>query len=84
MKKLFKDWKAFEIGLLLFGVIAIVFSSVICKSQMLTILASLVGVICSLSQAKGKVFSQFIGIAEVILYYILFYPIKTTIMEKSS
>ena len=73
MKKLFKDWKAFEIGLLLFGVIAIVFSSVICKSQMLTILASLVGVICSLSQAKGKVFSQFIGIAEVILYSILSY-----------
>jgi len=73
MKKLFKDWKAFEIGLLVFGVIAIVFSSMICKSEMLTILASLVGVICSLSQAKGKVFSQFIGITEVILYSILSY-----------
>ncbi len=83
MKKLLKDWNAFEIGLLILGTIAILFSSMICKSEILAILTSLVGVICSLSQAKGKVYSQFIGITEVMLYSILSYPIKTTIMEKS-
>ncbi len=73
MKRLFRDWKRFEISLLLFGVISVVFSSITCKSGTLTILASLVGIICSLSQAKGKIFSQFIGIAEVMLYSILSY-----------
>lgn len=82
MKKLFKDWNQFEISLLLLSIVAIMFSSIICKSEILTILASLVGVTCSLLQAKGKVVSQFIGILEVILYYILFYPIKITTMGK--
>lgn len=70
---MFKDWKKFEIGLFFFGIIAIIVSSVVGKSEWLTILASLVGVVCSLSQAKGKVYSQFVGIAEVILYSILSY-----------
>lgn len=82
MKKLFKDWKPFEIGLLLFDIIAIAISSIIGKSEILTILTSLAGVICVLLQAKGKILSQFVGIAEVMLYSILSYPIKTTIMEK--
>lgn len=73
MKKFFKDWKTFEVGLLLFGIMAIMVSSIWGKCEMLTILASLAGVICSLFQAKGKVFSQFLGIAEVILYSILSY-----------
>jgi len=73
MKKLFKDWNQFEISLLLLSIVAIMFSSIICKSEILTILASLVGVTCSLLQAKGKVVSQFIGILEVILYSILSY-----------
>ncbi len=82
MKKLFKDWNQFEISLLLLSIVAIMFSSIICKSEILTILASLVGVTCSLLQAKGKVVSQFIGILEVILYSILSYPIKITTMGK--
>lgn len=73
MKKLFKDWKPFEIGLLVFDIIAIGISSAIAKSEILTILTSLAGVICVLLQAKGKVLSQFVGIAEVILYSILSY-----------
>lgn len=75
MKKLFKDWKRFEIFLLLLGITLIVFSSIACKSDFLTILASLVGILCSLLQAKGKVISQFVGIIEVTLYSILSYPI---------
>lgn len=73
MKKLFKDWKPFEIGLLVFDIIAIAISSAIAKSEILTILTSLAGVFCVLLQAKGKVLSQFVGIAEVILYSILSY-----------
>lgn len=75
MKKLFKDWTRFEIILLVLGTMLIIFSSVFGKSNFLTILASLVGVLCSLLQAKGKVISQFVGIAEVTLYSILSYPI---------
>lgn len=84
MKKLFKDWKPFEIGLLLFSIVSIMFSGMICKSEVLTITTSLVGTFCALLQAKGKVLSQFVGILEMILYSILSYPIKTTTMEKSS
>ena len=75
MKKIGKDWKPFEIGLLLFSVIAICFSGVLCQSEILTIITSFVGTFCALLQAKGKIASQFIGIAEVILYSILSYPI---------
>lgn len=82
MKKLFKDWKPFEIGLLIFDIIAIAISSAIAKSEILTILTSLAGIFCVLLQAKGKVLSQFVGIAEVILYSILSYPIKITTMGK--
>lgn len=74
MKKLFKDWNRFEISLLLLSILAIMFSSIICKSEILTILASLVGVTCSLLQAKGKVFSQFIG-SDILFYSILSKPL---------
>ncbi len=73
MKKLFKDWNQFEIGLLLFDIMAILISSVIGKSKILVVLTSLAGVICVLLQAKGKILSQFVGMIEVILYSILSY-----------
>ena len=75
MKKLFKDWTRFEIALFVLGATLITFSSILCKSDFLTIFASLVGILCSLLQAKGKIISQFVGIAEVTLYSILSYPI---------
>ena len=73
MKKLFKDWKPFEIGLLASGVLSICASAIIFKSEILTLVTSLVGIFCAILQAKGKVLSQFVGIAEVILYSILSY-----------
>lgn len=73
MKKLFRDWKPFEIGLLVFSVVSIMFSGIICKSELLTIATSLVGTFCALLQAKGKVLSQFVGILEIVLYSILSY-----------
>lgn len=84
MKKLFKDWKPFEIGLLVSGVLSISVSAIIFKSEILTLFTSLVGIFCAILQAKGKVLSQFVGIAEVILYSILSYPIKTITMERLS
>lgn len=73
MRKLFKDWKTFEIGLLVFAVLSISVSAIIFKSEILTLFTSLVGIFCAILQAKGKVLSQFVGIAEVILYSILSY-----------
>lgn len=73
MRKLFKDWKPFEIGLLMSGVLSILASAIIFKSEILTLFTSLVGIFCAILQAKGKVLSQFVGIAEVILYSILSY-----------
>ena len=73
MKKLCKDWKPFEIGLLVSGVLSISVSAIIFKSEILTLFTSLVGIFCAILQAKGKVLSQFVGIAEVILYSILSY-----------
>lgn len=73
MKKLFKDWKQFEIALLLISVISICISAIICKSGILTCVTSLTGVLCALLQAKGKIVSQWIGLAEVMLYSILSY-----------
>lgn len=75
MKKFLKDWKSFEIALLLISVIAICVSTIICKSGILTCVTSLAGVLCALLQAKGKIISQWIGLAEVMLYSILSYPI---------
>lgn len=73
MRKLFKDWKTFEIGLLVSAVLSISVSAIIFKSEILTLFTSLVGIFCAILQAKGKVLSQFVGIAEVILYSILSY-----------
>ena len=75
MKKLFKDWKAFEIGLLIISVLSVLVSAIVFKSQILTLMTSLTGILCSLLQAKGKIMSQFVGLLEVILYPILSKPV---------
>lgn len=71
MKKLFKDWTLFEIILLIISFILIIVSGVICRSEVLTICASVSGVLCALLQAKGKVISQFVGLIEAVLYSIV-------------
>lgn len=71
MKKIWKDWTGFEKILLLVSVFLITASGIITKSEILTIIASLVGITCALMQAKGKVISQFMGVLEAILYSIL-------------
>lgn len=73
MKKVFKDWSLFE-GLLLFAsVLSTIIVGVIFKSNFLTVLTSIVGVICALLLAKGLILGQFFGIAIVVLYSLVSY-----------
>ena len=71
MKKIFKDWTKFEIALLLSSIIIVVISGIFTKSNLLTISCSITGILCALTQAKGKVISQFIGLLLVLLYSVL-------------
>ena len=76
MKKLFKDWTKFEIFLLLSSIAIIIFSGILCNSTILTIICSITGILCALTQAKGKIVSQFIGLILVVLYSILSFENK--------
>lgn len=73
MKKIFYDWTSFEIVLLIVSLFSVIVTGIICNSSILTISCSIVGIICALTQAKGKVISQFIGLLVVGLYSILSY-----------
>lgn len=76
MKKIFKDWTKFEIGLMIISLITVVMSGILCKSTALTIICSITGIICALTQAKGKVISQFIGLILVVIYSIISFENK--------
>ena len=71
MKKLFKDWSIFEIILLITSPLIVLVVGIIFKSDVLTMITSIVGIICALLLAKGLVLGQFFGIAIVILYSIV-------------
>lgn len=76
MKKIiniFKEWTTIELILLVTTLVLILGSGIIYKSSWITIIASLSGTLYALYQARGKVFGQFIGIIEVILYSYLSY-----------
>lgn len=76
MKKILKDWTKFEIGLMIISLITVVMSGILCKSTALTIICSITGIICALTQAKGKIISQFIGLILVALYSIISFENK--------
>lgn len=71
MNKVLKDWNKFEKTLLFVSMILISISGIISKSEVLTIVTSLLMIVCALTQAKGKVISQFIGVIAIILYSII-------------
>ena len=73
MKKFFKDWSIFELILLLGSPLVILVVGIVFKSDALTMIASIVGIMCALFLAKGLVLGQFLGIAIVILYSIVSY-----------
>ena len=76
LKKLFYDWTKFEITLLVISLISVGITGIICNSSLLTIICSIAGILCALTQAKGKVISQFIGLLIVVLYSILSFQNK--------
>ena len=67
MKKLFNRWSVLELILLFMGPTIALTVGLIFKSDVLTILAAIVGIICALLLAKGLVVGQFFGIAIVAL-----------------
>lgn len=71
MNNLLKDWNKFEKTLLFVSIILISISGIINKSEILTIVTSFFMIICALTQAKGKIISQFIGVIAIILYSIV-------------
>lgn len=71
MKNVLKGWTRFEKILIFVSIVLVSISGIITKSEILTILTSLFSIICALTQAKGKVISQFIGVVVIILYSIL-------------
>ena len=73
MKKLFKDWSVFEMILLTTSPLIVLLVGIIFKNDVLTIMTSIVGIICALLLAKGLILGQFFGIAIVILYSIVSY-----------
>lgn len=69
--KYFKDWTKLE-KLLLFGSIVLVgFVGIIFKSDFLTTICSIVGIITALLLAKGKNLGQIFGLLIVVLYSIV-------------
>lgn len=73
MKNLFKDWSIFEIILLIISPLTVLSVGIIFKSDALTIITSIVGIICALLLAKGLVLGQFFGLATIVLYSIVSY-----------
>ena len=73
IKKVFKDWTIFEICLLTISPIIVLISGILFYSDAITIVTSIVGIICALFLAKGLVIGQFFGIAIVVLYSIVCY-----------
>lgn len=76
MKRVFSDWAKFDIILLFVSLITIVTVGIIFNSTLLTIICSITGIFCALTQAKGKIISQFIGIVLVFLYSIISFQNK--------
>ena len=73
MKNIFKNWTLFEILLLTVSPLIVLTVGIIFKSDALTIITSIVGIICALLLAKGLVLGQFFGIAIVVLYSMVSY-----------
>lgn len=71
MKKLFLNWTKLELALLILSPIVVTVVAIVFKSDILTTITSIVGILCALCLAKGLVLGQILGIAIVILYSIV-------------
>lgn len=68
---MFKDWTKFEKILLFTSIILITLVSIIFRSEILTTICSIIGIITALLLAKGKNLGQIVGLLSVILYSIV-------------
>ena len=74
-----KNWKGYtvlDLVLISIGVITMSVTSIIFNSQWYIILNTLLGLMCVLSQAKGKVITQFIGVVWFCFYAAISYSQK--------
>lgn len=71
MKKLFKDWTILEKFLLFGSVLLVSLIGIVFKSDILTSICSIVGIITALLLAKGKNLGQIFGVLIVALYSIV-------------
>ena len=71
MKKIFKNWSIFEIILLFSSILVVLTVGLVFKSDALTIVTSIVGIVCALLLAKGLILGQFFGFLIVALYSIV-------------
>ena len=60
-----------ELALLILSPIVVTAVAIVFKSDILTTITSIVGILCALCLAKGLVLGQILGIAIVILYSIV-------------
>lgn len=68
---MFKDWTKFEKLLLFASIILVALVGIIFKSNLLTTICSIVGIITALLLAKGKNLGQMFGLLIVVLYSIV-------------
>lgn len=66
--KVFKSWSAFEKTLLFGSILCVIIVAIIFKSDIITTICSIIGIITALLLAKGNVVGQFFGIMIVFLY----------------
>lgn len=71
MKKMFRDWTVFEKILLIGSILIVSLTGIIFKSEWITTICSIVGIITALLLAKGKSLGQVFGLLIVILYSIV-------------
>ncbi len=78
MKKL-KTWKGYnwlDLVLILSGIIAVTVTGILFKSEWFIIANTLLGLLCVFTQAKGKIATQFIGVAYFCFYIYICYTQK--------
>ena len=71
-----KDWTRFEKILCFSSITIVLIAGILSSSNLLTISCSIMGITCVITQAKGKLISQFIGFILVVLYSILSFQNK--------
>lgn len=73
MKKEWHGYNLLDLFLITIGIVTITITSVLFHSQWYIILNTILGLLCVFTQAKGKVATQFLGIAYFCFYIFISY-----------